>query len=145
MAACGQGQQPYQAEYDAGGIAWGDSPQGACNALSAFYSSAYSDGSYIVWDASASRCTGYWDDGGEMYDGAVTVTQICGNDEPVDGNAVINCTGACAVTLKLAPADSNPQHIQDVADLTLLFLAAGIAILCLRKLAALFTVPHEKD
>lgn len=137
MAACGQGQQPYQAEYGGGGVASGDTPAAACNALAAFYSSAYSDGSYITWDAGTSSCVGFWDDGSPMHEGMVTTTQVCDSNEQPPPSSTVHCTGTC--TLILTAETFNNEKAADMSQLFGAFVAVLVVVWGVKQLLNLFT------
>lgn len=56
---------------------------------------------------------------------------------------VIECATACTATVQLEPAPPAEGFMEDQSAVWLLFLGAGITVLCLRKLYDLFDkAPH---
>jgi hypothetical protein len=56
---------------------------------------------------------------------------------------VIECATACTATVQLEPAPPTSDFLADQGSVWVLFLGAGIAVLCLRKLYDLFDkAPH---
>lgn len=49
------------------------------------------------------------------------------------------------VVIQVAPADVDPERVGQIGELALLLLVGAVCIYCLKQLAALFEVHHERD
>jgi hypothetical protein len=149
-ATCTSGQQPFSVTV---GTATGSGASAAAACTAAAAAKAAQVAATVNGTLTGMSCAlGNPAFGPSAY-GTGTVSEVCTVETTtppststggVTASAVI-CNGTCTLVLKPGADEVSVTRIVDMGQLTMLFLVAGIAVLCVRKLGELFRVPHERD
>lgn len=141
MATCDEGQSPIEARWSVY-VGSGATQHDACYQLSQAIDAVVGDNtSGYIEDGVCSL----WRSDGEAEYGQGEFHDVCESAAgPATGN-VVQCTGTCTLILTPKAEEIDVGRVADMGALTAMFFAAGIVILCVRKLGDLFTVPHDKD